>query len=134
MTHLLLNDFMFRDSFEGLSDVQVAQASGVVSARFAGVSQMWASLPPPQRDANRKLCTNYLVAWYLVDHYPRLVKSGVHGTGGIPLQSKSLGGMKLKYRDTVRQGSGVLEALTTNTFGQDALMMIQSAPENYGFY
>lgn len=53
----------------------------------------------------------------------------------MPLASKKAGPIFIKYKDVVRQsGSGVLEMLTTNQFGMEALMMIQCAPENYQFY
>lgn len=54
------------------------------------------------------------------------------GSGGMPVKSKKIDYITLQYRDIVRAaGSGVLEMLTTNEWGMEALVMIQSAPENY---
>lgn len=48
------------------------------------------------------------------------------------MKSKKIDYISLQYRDVVRAaGSGVLDMLTTNEWGMEALMMIQSAPENY---
>lgn len=126
-----LNDFKFRDKFEGITDAQFAQAYQIINAQFSGVYTLWRLLPPKDAQAKRELCINYLIAWKLVDMYPDSAID-VAGTGAIPLSMKKVGPIALKYKDLVRQGdSGILDMLTSNEYGLNALAMIQSAPENY---
>lgn len=129
-----LEEFRFRANFVNLTDLQVQQALQMINAQFSGVYSLWNILPPEDSAAKRELCINYLLAWQLMSLYPSQVV-GVSGTGGMPISSKKAGPISIKYKDIVRQaGTGVLESLTTNQFGLEALMMIQSAPENYGMY
>jgi len=75
-----------------------------------------------------------MVAWYLADMNPKSV-TGVITNGGLPLNSKSIGGIKgvsLTFRQfDVQPG---MEMLTTNTFGSQALTLMMGAPERFGFY
>ena len=126
-----LEDFMFTEKFLDLTEAQLGKALQIVNAQFSGVYTLWAFLPPAERDAKRRLCINYLLAWQLATLYPdqAIVSSG---TGGMPLKSKKIDGISLQYRKMVRaSGSGVLDMLTINEWGLEALVMIQSAPENY---
>lgn len=126
-----LNDFMFSDKFLELTDAQLGKALQIVNAQFSGVYSLWALLPTAERDAKRRLCLNYLLAWQLATLYPEqaILSSG---SGGMPLKSKKIDYISLQYKDVVRAaGSGVLDMLTTNEWGMEALMLIQSAPENY---
>lgn len=129
--YIELTDFMFADRFLDLNEVQLGTALQIVNAQFSGVYSLWAFLPPDERDAKRRLCINYLLAWQLATLYPDIaILSG--GSGGMPLKSKKIDGIHLQYRDVMRaSGSGVLDMLTTNEWGMQALVMIQSAPENY---
>lgn len=134
MFTVLLGDFKFRDRFKDISDLQFGNALQMVNAQFSGVYKLWSYLPPQEKRAKRELCINYLLAWQLATLYPKQAL-GLMGTGAMPLKSKSVGPVKLVFKDTVRQsGSGVLDMLTTNEYGQQALMMIQCAPENYEVY
>ena len=127
---MLLDDFRFRDRFIDLTDLQLGQALQAVNAQFSGVYSLWMFLPPEEGNAKRELCINYLLAWKLAVMYPE--QSIATGTGGLPLSSKKTGPIFIKYKETVRQaGSGVLDMLTVNQYGMEALMMMQSAPENY---
>lgn len=129
--YVQLEDFMFADKFLNLTDFQLGRALQIVNAQFSGVYTLWASLSPTERDAKRKLCINYLLAWQLATLYPDQAIMGA-GMGGMPLKSKKIDSISLQYRDLVRAGgSGVLDMLTTNEWGLEALIMIQSAPENY---
>lgn len=131
---MLLDDFQFKHNFVSLTDEQLSKALQMVNAQFSGVYSLWDMLPPAEKQAKRKLCINCLLAWQLMTLYPAQV-TGIGGTGGMPLSSKKAGPIFIKYKDVVRQsGSGVLEMLTTNQFGLEALMMIQCAPEMYQFY
>lgn len=126
--------FRFRNRFTSeLTDQQLGEAMQVVNAQFTGVYQLWRTLPPAERDAKRELCISYLVAWALVQNYPNLA-IGVSGSGALPLKSKHVGPVTITYRDSIRQGSGVLDILTTNEFGYQALLLMQTAPEMYLVY
>ena len=126
-----LDDFAFKDRFVDLTDAQLGNALQIINAQFSGVYTLWALLPPSERDAKRRLCISYLLAWKLADQYPDQVE-GLSGMGGMPLKSKKIDYITIQYRDIVKaSGSGVLDTLTTNEFGMQALVMIQSAPENY---
>lgn len=128
---LELNDFIFRDRFVNLTELQFSQALQIVNAEFSGVYELWSTLPPNLRHSKRELCINYLLAWKLTTMYPDSAID-VSGTGGMPVSSKKAGPIFIKYRDSVRQaGSGVLDMLTTNQYGMEALTMLQSAPEMY---
>lgn len=129
--YVQLEDFMFRNDFADLSEAQLGVALQIVNAQFSGVYTLWALLPPQERDAKRKLCINYLLAWQLATLYPDQALA-LSGTGGMPLESKKIDTITLKYRNMVRaSGSGILDMLTTNSWGLQALSMIQSAPDNY---
>lgn len=131
--YIELDDFKFRDNFVDITESQFALALSMVNAQFSGVYKLWSFLPPTEAKAKRELCINYLMGWQLMSLYPDKVV-GISGTGGMPLLSKKVGPVFIKYRDVVRQGSGVLDMLTTNEFGLQALTMIQTAPENYILY
>lgn len=98
---------------------------------FSGVSQLWRPLDAETRTAKRTLCINLLTAWYLLDSNPASA-TGVLGNGGMALSSKSIGGTSLSFQDMEAQEG--LKQLNSNTFGQKALLMIQSAPERFGIY
>lgn len=126
-----LDDFKFKDKFIDLTDIQLSQAVSIINAQFSGVYSLWSFLSPDEARAKRELCINYLLAWKLMDMYPDSAIEA-SGMGSMPLSSKKAGPIFIKYRDTVRQsGSGLLESLTTNSYGIQALAMIQSAPEMY---
>lgn len=125
-----LNDFMFKDDFLALTDLQVQKALQIINAEFSGVYTLWSFLPPDEARAKRELCINYLVAWKLVQLYPDSALNA-SSTGGLPLSSKKAGPIFIKYKDTVRQGDSMLSMLTTNQYGVEALTMIQSAPEMF---
>lgn len=128
-----LNDFKFRDRFVNITDLQFTQALQIINAQFSGVYSLWSVLPPDERDAKRELCINYLLAWKLTQLYPAQ-SLGAAGTGGLPLKSKKAGPIQITYKDLVRQENSLLNLLTTNQYGIDALMMIQNAPEMYTMY
>lgn len=127
-----VDNFRFRHRFtDDITDLMLEQAIQVVNAQFSGIYYLWSSLPPDVRDAKRELCISYLIAWNLAMTYPDYAIN-VSGTGAMPLKSKKAGPVSLTYRETVRQGGGtILDSLTVNEFGMQALLMIQTAPENY---
>lgn len=124
-------DFIYRDNFPSLTDMQINQAISEVSAMFSGVLELWGVITEPLRSAKRKLCLNLLVGWYLMDTKPSAA-IGVMGSGGMAISSKSIGGTSLSITDMEAQEG--LKQLNSNVFGQKALMMIQGAPERHGIY
>lgn len=128
---VLVGDFKFASRFTGLTDDQLSQAIQIVNAQFSGVYGLWSFLPPLEAQAKRELCINYLIAWWVTQNYPDTAID-VGSSGSMPLKGKKIGPITLQYRDAVRQsGSGVLDLLTTNEFGLQALAMLQTAPEMY---
>lgn len=125
-----LGSFIFRDRFDGLTDLQLQSALQIINAEFSGVYSLWSFLPLDEARAKRELCINYLLAWKLASLYPE-ASIGIAGTGGIPLSSKKAGPIFIKYKELVRQDDSLLSMLTTNQYGIEALTMIQSAPEQY---
>ena len=131
-----LQDFTFGNRFRDISDPELQEAVAYVNAMFPGVSSLWGAeycvLADIERNAKRLTCYNYLLAWYLMQNYPSKVIGGISGgsTGPIPLESKSIADVSVKFRNMVRQGSQ-MALLTTNSFGIQALEMIQTAPENF---
>lgn len=124
--------FRFRDRFTDLSIEQMQDALDIINVQFSGVYTLWRFLPPVEAQAKRELCIDYLLAWKLMQLYPDAESNGTAGTGALPLSSKKVGPIFIKYRDLVRQsGSGLLDQLTTNMYGVEALSMLQSAPEMY---
>lgn len=124
-------DFTYRTKFPTLTDDQVQDAIDAVETQWYGALLFWAALPVIIRDKKRTLLENYLVAWYLTGLYPLAVK-GVANNGGLPLSSKSIGGVSVSFADLKAQEG--LEMLVTNIFGANALSMIQSAPERFKIY
>lgn len=131
---VLVGDFRFADRFVDLDDTTLARAIQIVNAQFSGVYQLWSFLPRTEQKAKRELCINYLIAWWIANSYPEKA-IGVGNAGSMPLKSKRIDTVQLAYKDSVRQGgSGVLDLLTTNEFGLQAMAMIQTAPEMYLVY
>lgn len=128
-----LNDFIFRDKFLDLTDLQFAQALQMINAEFSGVYKLWSILPPDEARAKRELCINYLIAWKLTQMYPDSAIDVV-STGGMPLASKKAGPIFIRYKETLRQDDSVLSMLSTNQYGIEALTLIQSAPEMFMVY
>lgn len=132
--YVLLGDFKFANRFNDLTDGLLASAIQIVNAEFSGVYRLWSILPPGECKAKRELCINYLIAWWLANSYPDLAID-VSGTGALPVKRKRVQKITLDYRDPVRQSdSGILDMLTTNEFGLQALAMLQAAPEMYMLY
>ncbi len=131
---VLVGDFRFADRFIDLDDTTLSHAIQIVNAQFSGVYQLWSFLPRTEQKAKRELCINYLIAWWIANSYPDKAV-GVGNAGAMPLKSKRIDTVQLVYKDSVRQsGSGVLDLLTTNEFGLQAMAMIQTAPEMYLVY
>lgn len=127
---ITLDDFKYRDRFVDLNEAQFMKALQAINAEFSGVYTLWAFLPPREARAKRELCINLLIAWKLAMWYPESDLDG-SGTGALPISSKHAGSISIAYRNLVNQDESILSLLTTNAYGSEALMMIQSAPEMY---
>lgn len=127
---ITLDNFRLRNRFPMLTDEQLTNAIQLVNTQFYGVYEMWGSMPKDIQQSKRELCISYLVGWQLVTMYPNSCPN-VSGMGAMPIKSKRAGPVAISYQDTVRQSNSILSMLTTNEFGIQALLMIQSAPETY---
>lgn len=127
------DEFIFLDKFDDLTPQLFNSTLQIIEAQFSGVDSLWSCLPPSEANSKRKLCFNYLIAWKLAVMYPDMT-IGLNGTGNMPLSSKKVGPIFIKYKDVVRQSNSMLELLTTNQYGLEALTLIQAAPENFMVY
>ncbi len=129
---MLPADFTYSANFSGLTDAQIQGAIDAVETVFSGlIFECWAKLPDPLRSNKRALVENLLTAWYLANFYPSSVR-GIVSNGGLPLSSKSIGGTSVTFEKlSAQEGT---ELLVSNTFGAQALMMLQSAPERLSIY
>lgn len=126
--------FMFKANFPSLYDASgdapvVDTAITTVYAEYAGVPSLWSTLSDDARNAKIDLCMNYLTAWWLADMNPTSVV-GVQSDGGMPLTSKSIGGISLSRKELDSQPG--MKHLESNAFGMKALVMLMSAPERFG--
>ena len=129
MANVTFSTFTYKANFPAVTDAAITDAVAYVETVFYGCLTMWASTAATRQAALRLRLENLLVAWYLASIYPTLVV-GVQSSGGMPMSAKSIGGesgTSVTYRQLEVQDA--LVQLTTNTFGQQAIMMIQSAPE-----
>ena len=74
----------------------------------------------------QNILEGYLVGWWLADMYPTAVV-GIQADGGMPLTSKSIGGVSISRQDLDLQPG--LRQLGSNAFGVKAVSMIMNAPE-----
>ena len=128
---MLPSDFAYNANFSGLTDTQIQGAIDAVETVYYGILQCWADLPDPVRTNKRALVENLLVAFWLANFYPSSVR-GIVSNGGLPLSSKSIGGTSVSFENISAQEG--MEGLKSNTFGLQALAMIQSAPERLKIY
>ena len=82
-------------------------------------------------ETKTQLCYGLLVAWYITDLFPDL-SLGVVSTGGIPLKSKQIGGVKVMFGDMASTAGAVnnadlLQSLKSNTYGAKAYFMIKTS-------
>lgn len=98
---------------------------------FAGVSDLWSHLDWRSYENKTQLCYGLLVAWYITDLFPDY-SLGVMSTGGIPLKSKSIGGVKVQFGETASTAGAVnnadlLQSLKSNAYGAKAYLMIKTS-------
>ena len=124
---MLISDFRFIDNFVNLTNEEIQLALDEAEVTWFGVRTMWGKLPEPVRTQKRDLCMNYICAWYLADMHPRSVIGGTFSTGGVPLNSKSIDGVSVSYKQ--RAVPAGMEQFQSNAFGLKALDMIVGSPD-----
>jgi hypothetical protein len=137
MSNITPVTFVYASNFPTLSSTAIQAGIDYIEATFSGIFSLWSVLPATAQQAKYTALENLLVAWYLMDIYPRSVV-GVTGSGGQVIVSKKVGGrdgVEIKYNSSKSSGSSSeLINLTTNAFGEKALLMINSVPERFKIY
>lgn len=109
----------------------ITDAIDSVYTMFTGVEDLWSSLDEETFFKKTRQCFGFLTAWYLADMFP-LLSSGIQSMGGLPVTSKSIGGVKLTFADISQAGKNPrfrdnLAFLKTNTMGVQAYNMIKTS-------
>jgi len=125
-------NFKFSRYILDLKEAEFDEAKDAVIAMWYGVFELWGSLPTNVRMVKRELVLNYLIMWYLADMYPTRLTGGIMGTGGMPVNSKTIKSINIQFRKLNLPES--YDALGTNQFGIKAAEMIRFAPEQMGIY
>lgn len=129
---LAFSNFKFSRYILNLTEEEFEEAKDAVIAMWFGVFELWEPLPSEVRMVKRELVFSYLIMWYLADMFPLRLSQGVMGTGGMPLNSKTIKSVNLQFRKLQLPSS--YDALGTNQFGVKAAEMIRNAPEMMGVY
>lgn len=129
---LTFENFDFSRYIAGLTSEEFDMAKDSVIAMWYGVFELWEPLGAEIRMAKRELVLKYLIMWYLADLYPTRLTGGIMGSGGMPLNGKTIKSVQLQFRKLNLPAS--YEALGTNQFGVKAAEMIHYAPEMMGVY
>ena len=98
---------------------------------FYGVGDLWSHMSRREYVDKTQLCYGLLVAWYITDLFPDY-SVGVISTGGIPIKSKQIGGVKIMFGDALNTAGAVnnadlLHSLNSNAYGAKAYMMIKTS-------
>lgn len=129
---LAFENFTFSRYIVDLTEEEFEESKEAVKAMWFGVFELWSPLPEDIRFAKRALVFKYLIMWHLADLYPNRLTGGVMGSGGMPLNGKTIKSIQLQFRKLNLPDS--YEALSTNQFGVKAAEMIHYAPEMMGVY
>lgn len=129
---LVFSNFKYSRYILNLTEEEFEEAKDAVTSMWYGVFELWEPLPADVRMVKRELILNYLIMWYLADMFPLRLTMGVMGTGGMPLNSKTIKSINIQFRKLQLPPS--YEALGTNQFGVKAAEMIRYAPEMGGVY
>lgn len=121
----------FPDLLEDDKETLIQMCIDDVYTIFRGISELWSNLERPVYENKVKLCYYLLTAWYIADLYPDSTV-GVMTTGGIPIASKKIGNVDIKFKTaTTKAGSknnaNLLESLKSNAFGAKAFLMIKDS-------
>ena len=122
----------FPDLLPSAMDTFLDAAITDVYTMFTGVNTIWSHMSDDTYFAKTQLCFGLLLAWYITDMYPEY-SVGVVTSSGIPLKSKSIGGIKLTFGDPNAPSTGMkgykdsLAPLKGNAFGNKAYLMLTSS-------
>lgn len=121
----------FPDLLNAEKDAFLDTCISDVYTLFYGVGDLWEHMDRKEYVTKTQLCYGLLVAWYITDLFPDLAL-GVVSTGGIPLKSKQIGGVKITFGETASKAGAVnnadlLQSLKSNSFGAKAYMMIKTS-------
>lgn len=98
---------------------------------FYGIGDLWEHLDRQLYVDKTQMCYGLLVAWYITDLFPDF-SLGVVSSGGIPIKSKQIGGVKIMFGETKATAGAVnnadlLGSLKSNGYGAKAYMMIKTS-------
>jgi hypothetical protein len=100
---------------------------------FTGINTLWKSQVSDVWFYKTQLCFGLLLAWYITDLHPELAV-GIVTAGGIPVKSKSIGGVKVTFGSDDADGTSrragyrdSLAPLKSNPFGYKAYQMMRNA-------
>lgn len=98
---------------------------------FYGVGDLWSHMERREYEMKTQLCYGLLLAWYITDLFPDM-SLGVISSGGIPLKSKMIGGVKVQFGELASTAGAVnnadlLQSLKSNSFGAKAYLMIKTS-------
>lgn len=98
---------------------------------FHGVGDLWSHMDREEYVAKTQLCYGLLLAWYITDLFPNYAL-GVVSSGGIPMKSKQIGGVKVMFGETASTAGAVnnadlLQSLKSNAYGAKAYFMIKTS-------
>lgn len=101
-----------------------------VYTMFYGVADLWSDIHDRKTYVEKtQLCYGLLVAWYITDVFPDYAV-GIISSGGIPIKSKAIGGVKIQFSEqssTSGSNADLLSSLKSNAFGAKAYMMIKAS-------
>ena len=98
---------------------------------FYGVGDLWSHMDRREYVDKTQLCYGLLLAWYIADLFPSYAL-GVVSSGGIPIKSKQIGGVKITFGETASTAGAVnnadlLQSLKSNSYGAKAYLMIKTS-------
>lgn len=98
---------------------------------FYGVGDLWSHMDRREYVDKTQLCYGLLLAWYIADLFPSYAL-GVVSSGGIPIKSKQIGGVKITFGETASTAGAVnnadlLQSLKSNSYGVKAYLMIKTS-------
>ena len=128
--------FPFASNFPGLIGTDqkapdIDAACVAVETEWSGIFSLWSTFDAAAKVAKQNLLEGYLVAWWLADLFPTKT-SGIQSDGGMPMTSKSIGGVSVARKDMEMQPG--LRQLSSNAFGIKAHALLKSAPEMFRLF
>jgi hypothetical protein len=98
---------------------------------FYGVGDLWSHMNREEYVSKTQLCYGLLLAWYITDLFPDYAL-GVVSSGGIPMKSKQIGGVKITFGEVAStagasNNADLLQSLKSNAYGNKAYLMIKTS-------